>query len=148
MIPPALQGMVSRKQLTQFVLDGKIEEWDLQLSLDAFAYDFKNGLIKSKSSNPIVVLIGAIKNNGGYNSVKYADLLKTDLKPVLETQQSIKDSISTLKDSEGWAKYQSFKKTNPGAFESLVKKYRNQNLPETMIDDFGFMEFKEKEFQD
>jgi hypothetical protein len=143
-IPPALQGLVSRKQLTQFVLDGKIGEWEIQLSLDAFAYDLKNGLIQSRSSNPVAVLIGAIKNNGSYNSQKYAELLKTDLKQVVEVQQTLQDSISDVKATKEWSEYQSFKKNDPEAFKRLVSKFEKQGLSnESLIEEFGFMEFKE-----
>ncbi len=107
-IPSELSGKVSRRQLSEFVLSGKISEYDLQLSPDAFALDLKNKNIVA--SNPVAILIGAIKNNGSYNS----------------------------------AKYQELKKTDPEAFEKHIEKYKKQGLKnETLLDDFGFMEFQE-----
>jgi hypothetical protein len=144
-IPNELSGMVSRRQLTQFVLDGKISESELQMSLDAFAYDLRNKLVSTKhTANPVGLLIGAIKNNGGYNSQKFAEALKSEMKTALSSQQTLKDSISEAKSTEGWAKYQEMKTSSPEAFQALVSKYEKQGLKGELLEEFGFLDFQEQ----
>jgi hypothetical protein len=145
LIPNELSGMVSRRQLTQFVLEGKISESELQMSLDAFAYDLRNKLVSTKhTANPVGLLIGAIKNNGGYNSQKFAEALKSEMKTALSSQQTLKDSISEAKSTEGWAKYQEMKTSSPEAFQALVSKYEKQGLKGDLLEEFGFLEFQEQ----
>ena len=145
-IPNELSGMVSRRQLAQFVLDEKISEYELQMSLDAFAFDLKNKLVSTKhTANPVGLLIGAIKNNGGYNSQKFAEALKTEMKTLLSSQQTLEDSISEAKRGEGWAKYQEIKNSSPEAFQALVAKYEKQGLKGDLLEEFGFLEFQEQE---
>jgi hypothetical protein len=145
-IPNELSGMVSRRQLSQFVLEGKISESELQMSLDAFAYDLKNKLVSTKhTANPVGLLIGAIKNNGGYNSQKFAEALKSEMKTALSSQQTLQDSISEAKSTEGWAKYQEMKTSSPEAFQALISKYEKQGLKGELLEEFGFLEFQEQQ---
>ena len=140
--------MVSRRQLAQFVLDEKISESELQMSLDAFAFDLRNKLVSTRhTANPVGLLIGAIKNNGGYNSQKFAEALKSEMKTLLSSQQTLEDSISRAKKTEGWAKYQEIKKFSPEAFQALVSKYVKQGLKGDLLEEFGFLEFQEQERQ-
>jgi predicted transcriptional regulator len=145
LIPNELSGMVSRRQLNQFVLEEKISESELQMSLDAFAYDLRNKLVSTKhTANPVGLLIGAIKNNGGYNSQKFAEALKTEMKTVLKSQQALEDSISEVKSTEGWAKYQEMKTSSPEAFQALISKYEKQGLKGELLEEFGFLDFQEQ----
>jgi predicted transcriptional regulator len=146
LIPNELSGMVSRRQLNQFVLEEKISESELQMSLDAFAYDLRNKLVSTKhTANPVGLLIGAIKNNGGYNSQKFAEALKTEMKTVLKSQQALEDSISEAKTTLGWAKYQEMKTSSPEAFQALVSKYEKQGLKGELLEEFGFLDFQAQE---
>jgi hypothetical protein len=143
LIPNELSGMVSRRQLNQFVLEGKISEFELQMSLDAFAYDLRNKLVSTKhTANPVGLLIGAIKNNGGYNSQKFAEALKSEMKIALSSQQTSEDSLSALKTGESWSKYQDLKKTNPEAFSAFTEKYQKQGLKGELLEEFGFLDFQ------
>ena len=142
-IPSDLSGKVSRRQLSEFVTSGKISESDLQLSLDAFAYDLKNKLVSTKySSNPIGLLIGAIKNNGSYNSAKYIELLKAELKPFIQTQRETTAEKADLKNSNEWAEFQKFKLENPIDYKTFEDKMAGFGFKGDLLEDFTFLEFK------
>ena len=142
LIPENLTGLVSRRQLSEFVTLGKISESELQLSLDAFAYDLKNKLVSSKLANPIAILIGAIKNNGSYNSAKYIEALRAELKPILEKQIETTAKKETLKNSKEWTDFQEFKTSNPEKYKLLAEKFENLGFKGEMLQDFTFIEYK------
>lgn len=77
-VPKNLDGLVSVKQLRDFVKQGLVSPEDLQSSLDGFAFDLEKSLIRAKNGNPIAILIGAIKG-GGYISQQYLTELKASL---------------------------------------------------------------------
>ena len=142
-IPSELSGKVSRRQLSEFVLSGKISESDLQLSLDAFAYDLKNKLISVKHlTNPVGLLIGAIKNNGSYNSAKYVEMLKAELKPLIQAQRETTAEKSDLKNSAEWGSFQKFKAESPDTYRALQDKISQYGFTGEMLEDFLFLEFK------
>jgi hypothetical protein len=139
---------VSRRQLSEFVLQGKISESDLQLSLDAFAYDLKNKLVASKySSNPVALLIGAIKNNGSYNSAKYVEALKSELKPFIQAQRETTAEKADLKNSKEWAEFQKFKAESPESYKNFEEKMANFGFKGDLLEDFTFLEFKKSVLQ-
>jgi predicted transcriptional regulator len=141
-IPSELSGKVSRRQLLEFVLTGKISESDLQLSLDAFAYDLKNKLVSMKhSSNPVGLLIGAIKNNGSYNSAKYIEALKSELKPFVQSQREVTSQKVDLKNSSEWQDFQKFKTENPDHYETLAAKISHFGFKGDLLEDFVFLDF-------
>ena len=147
-IPNELSGKVSRRQLSEFVASGKISESDLQLSLDAFAYDLKNKLVSSKySSNPVALLIGAIKNNGSYNSAKYVEALKSELKPFIQVQRETTAEKTDLKNSKEWAEFQKFKSESPESYKKFEEKMANFGFKGDMLEDFTFLEFKKSVLQ-
>ena len=147
-IPNELSGKVSRRQLSEFVASGKISESDLQLSLDAFAYDLKNKLVSSKySSNPVALLIGAIKNNGSYNSAKYVEALKSELKPFIQSQRETTAEKADLKNSKEWAEFQKFKSESPEVYKNFEEKMANFGFKGDMLEDFTFLEFKKSVLQ-
>jgi hypothetical protein len=80
-VPKRLDGLVSVKQLRDFVRQGFISEDVLQTSLDGFALDLEKGAVKAKNGNPVAILIGAIKG-GGYISQQYLSELKASLAEV------------------------------------------------------------------
>ena len=122
-IPIELTGKVSRRQLSEFVLTGKIFEYDLQFSLDAFAHDLRHKLVSLKhSSNPIGLLIGAIKNNGSYNSAKYIEASKSELKPFIASQREATQEKNDQKTSKEWESFQKFKQENPENLKKLEEK--------------------------
>jgi hypothetical protein len=142
-IPIELTGKVSRRQLSEFVLTAKISESDLQLSLDAFAYDLKNKLVSSKySSNPVSLLIGAIKNNGSYNSAKYIEVLKSELKPFIQEQREVTAEKTNQKTSKEWETFQKFKLEAPEDYTALELKSSNYGFTGAILEEFTFLEFK------
>jgi predicted transcriptional regulator len=80
-VPKNLDGLVSVKQLREFVRQGFVSADDLQTSLDGFASDLEKGAVKAKNGNPVAILIGAIKS-GGYISQQYLSALKESLAEV------------------------------------------------------------------
>ena len=144
-IPPELSGKVSRRQLTELVTAGKTSETDLQLSLDAFAYDLRHNLISLKhSSNPIGLLIGAIKNNGSYNSAKYIEALKSELKPFVESQRDATLEKTNQRNSKEWGIFQKFKLENPEEYKKLEAKIEKYGLKGALLEDFTFLEYKKE----
>jgi predicted transcriptional regulator len=144
-IPNELAGKVSRRQLSEFVASGKISEYDLQLSLDAFAFDLRNKLVSIKhSSNPVGLLIGAIKNNGSYNSAKYIEALKSELKPLIDTQREFTAEKASIKTSPEWAQFLEFKQNNPEQYKNLEEKMANIGLKGALLEDFTFLEYKKE----
>ena len=142
-IPNELNGKVSRRQLSEFVLSGKITESDLQLSLDAFAYDLKNKLVSSKySSNPVSLLIGAIKNNGSYNSAKYIELLKSEFRPFIQDQRETTAKKVDIKNPKDWEEFQKFKLETPEDYKTLESKVSNYGFTGDLLEEFVFLEFK------
>ena len=142
-IPAELSGKVSRRQLSEFVLAGKISESDLQLSLDAFAYDLKNKLVSTKhTSNPVALLIGAIKNNGSYNSAKFIEALKSEMKPFIQAQQAVTQEKADQRNSKEWAEFQKFKSENPEEYKKLEEKPLKIGFTGAMLEDFTFLEYK------
>lgn len=144
-IPNELTGKVSRRQLSEFVASGKITEYDLQLSLDAFAFDLRNKFVSIKhSSNPVGLLIGAIKNNGSYNSAKYIEALKSELKPLIDTQREFTAEKASIKTSPEWAQFLEFKQNNPDAHKKLEEKIASIGLKGALLEDFTFLEYKKE----
>lgn len=142
-IPNELSGKVSRRQLSEFVTLGKITESDLQLSLDAFAYDLKNKLVSLKhSSNPIGLLIGAIKNNGSYNSAKYVEALKSELKPFIQEQREVTAEKAIQRTSKEWESFQKFKLETPEDYKLIESKVAQFGFSGAMLEEFTFLEFK------
>jgi hypothetical protein len=142
-IPIELTGKVSRKQLLEFVNSGIISEYDLQLSLDAFAYDLKNKLISVKhASNPVALLIGAIKNNGSYNSAKYIEVLKTELKPFIQEQREVSEIKQEQKSSKDWEEFLKFKLELPEDYKKLEAKAAQIGFTGDILQEFTFLEFK------
>jgi len=144
-IPPELSGKVSFRQLSEFVLAGKISESDLQLSLDAFAYDLRHNLVSIKfSNNPVGLLIGAIKNNGSYNSAKYVESVKAELRPFIESQRVASAQKQELKASKEWEIFQTFKQENPDSYKNLEQKVLNLGFNGALLEDFTFLEYKKE----
>jgi len=142
-IPIELTGKVSRRQLSEFVTSGKITESDLQLSLDAFAYDLRNKLVSLKhSSNPVGLLIGAIKNNGSYNSAKYIEVLKSELKPFIQEQRETTEEKTKQKESKEWEEFQKFKTETPEDYKTLESKVSSFGFKGPLLEEFVFLEFK------
>ena len=142
-IPAELSGKIGRRQLSEFVLTGKISEPDLQLSLDAFAYDLKNKLVSTKhTSNPVALLIGAIKNNGSYNSAKFIEALKSEMKPFIQAQQAATQEKTDQRNSKEWAEFQKFKLENPVEYKKLEEKPLKIGFTGAMLEDFTFLEYK------
>lgn len=84
-VPKNLDGLVSVKQLREFVKHGLVSAEELQTSLDGFAFDLEKGVVKAKNGNPLAILIGAIKG-GGYISQAYLSELKASLAEVEKTR--------------------------------------------------------------
>ena len=144
-IPQELSGKVSRRQLSEFVLAGKISEYDLQLSLDAFAYDLKQNAVQTRNkNNPIAILIGAIKNNGSYNSAKYAELLKSELRPFIESQREASAQKQELKASKEWEIFQTFKQENPDDYKNLEQKVLDLGFKGALLEEFTYLEYKKE----
>jgi len=144
-IPQELSGKVSRRQLSEFVLAGKISEYDLQLSLDAFAYDLKQNAVQARNkNNPIAILIGAIKNNGSYNSAKYAELLKSELRPFIESQREASAQKQELKASKEWEVFQTFKQENPDDYKNLEQKVLDLGFKGALLEEFTYLEYKKE----
>jgi len=144
-IPNELAGKVSRRQLSEFVLDGKISEYDLQLSLDAFAYDLRNKLVSAKySNNPVGVLIGAIKNNGSYNSAKFVEAVKAEMKPFIDSQRETSAIKADQRSSKEWESFQKFKQEKPEEVKKLEEKSLKIGFEGAMLDEFTFLEFKKQ----
>ena len=87
-VPKNLDGLVSVKQLREFVRQGLVSEDVLQTSLDGFAFDLEKGAVKAKNGNPVAILIGAIKG-GGYISQSYVTELKAALAEVEKTRAEL-----------------------------------------------------------
>ncbi len=144
-IPNELSGKVSRRQLSKFVLDGQISEYDLQLSLDAFAYDLRNKLVSMKySNNPVGVLIGAIKNNGSYNSAKFVEAVKAEMKPFIEAQRETTAVKMDQKSSQEWESFIKFKQEQPENYKTIEEKIIGFGFKGAMLEDFAFLEFKKQ----
>ena len=142
-IPTELNGKVSRRQLSEFVTLGKITESDLQLSLDAFAYDLRNKLVSLKhASNPVALLIGAIKNNGSYNSAKYVEALKSELKPFIQEQREVTAEKAIQRTSKEWLDFQKFKIETPEDYKLLESKVATFGFTGALLEEFIFLEFK------
>jgi hypothetical protein len=87
-VPKNLDGLVSVKQLREFVRQGLIAADDLQTSLDGFAFDLEKGAVRAKNGNPVAILIGAIKG-GGYISQQYLSELKASLAEVANAREEL-----------------------------------------------------------
>ena len=87
-VPKNLDGLVSVKQLREFVRQGLVSEDVLQTSLDGFAFDLEKGAVKAKNGNPVAILIGAIKG-GGYISQSYMAELRAALAEVEKTRAEL-----------------------------------------------------------
>lgn len=144
-IPQELSGKVSRRQLSEFVTLGKISESDLQLSLDAFAYDLRHNLVSIKfSNNPVGLLIGAIKNNGSYNSAKYVESVKAELRPFIESQREASAQKQELKASKEWEIFQTFKQENPDDYKILEQKVLDLGFKGALLEEFTYLEYKKE----
>ena len=142
-IPNELLNKVSRRQLSEFVLAGKISEYDLQLSLDAFAFDLRNKLVSTKySNNPVGVLIGSIKNNGSYNSAKFVEAVKAEMKPIIEAQRETTAIKTDQRSSNEWESFQKFKFETPEDYKLLESKVAHFGFSGAMLEEFTFLEFK------
>ena len=144
-IPNELLNKVSRRQLSEFVLDGKISEYDLQLSLDAFAFDLRNKLVSTKySNNPVGVLIGSIKNNGSYNSAKFVEAVKAEMKPFIEAQRETTAVKTDQRSSKEWESFIKFKQEQPENYKTIEEKVIGFGFKGSMLEDFAFLEFKKQ----
>jgi hypothetical protein len=88
-VPGNLEGLVSVNQLKDFVRQGLLSISDLQTSLDGFSYDLEKGTIKSKSGNPVAILIGSVKR-GGYISQNYLTELRNTLAEIDAARAELK----------------------------------------------------------
>jgi hypothetical protein len=94
------------------------------------------------SNNPVGILIGSIKNNGSYNSARFADAIKLELKPLIDSQKQITENKAEIKNSHEWAEYQNFKTKSPDQFLKLEETLKNLGLKGELLEEFTFLEYK------
>jgi hypothetical protein len=89
-------------------------------------------------------LIGAIKNNGSYNSAKYIEALKSELKPFVESQRDATLEKTNQRNSKEWGIFQKFKLENPEEYKKLEAKIEKYGLKGALLEDFTFLEYKKE----
>ena len=117
-VPKRLDGLVSVKQLRDFVRQGFISEDVLQTSLDGFALDLEKGAVKAKNGNPVAILIGAIKG-GGYISQQYLSELKASLAEVEKARAELHKLQAENVAEEIRKEFESFREKFPEQAEKM-----------------------------
>ena len=117
-IPDELAGRVSVQQLQGFLSSNQISQETLNDSLFGFAYDLKNGLVKSKTGNAISILIGALKQ-GGYISERYLSLKEKEIAEVTERVSKLKKMKEQMKAQNLVAEFENFIKEFPEEAEKI-----------------------------
>ncbi len=117
-VPKNLDGLVSVKQLREFVRVGLVTDETLQTSLDGFSFDLERGFIKAKNGNPIAILIGAIKA-GGYISQQYLTELKSSLVEIEKAREELHKLEAKNLAEKLRVEFEAFKEKYPVEAEKL-----------------------------
>lgn len=120
-VPTNLEGRISIRQLRDFVKQNLISAEDLQNSLDGFAYDLEKGFIRSKTGNPIAILIGAVKS-GGYISQSYLSELKASLADIEKARLEMQQIHAANSANQLQEEFESFRAKFPEKAEQLKPK--------------------------
>jgi hypothetical protein len=117
-VPKNLDGLVSVKQLREFVRQGVISAEDLQASLDGFAFDLEKGAVKAKSGNAIAILIGAIKG-GGYISQQYLAELRAGLAEIEKAREELRRIQAENAAEQLRREFETFREKYPDQAEGM-----------------------------
>ena len=117
-IPESLKGLVSVAQMRNLVKSGAVDEATLEDSLFGFAHDLANNLVRSKTGNPIGLLVGAIKN-GGYISQHYLANKKAELLEIQKRNAELKQVRDDYENEKLNVEFEKFQAEFPEKFEEL-----------------------------
>lgn len=142
-IPNEIKNLISLKEVMSLIEKQVLSEDDIKQSLEHFAYDFKNNLVKAKTS-PINLLFGLIRSGRPYKSLKLLELENKELQEYQKQLQKLEEENKKLKQVELKEKYKEFKQKNP----DFIKKIKEENQliqSDEMADIVGFDKFLERQ---
>ena len=106
-IPEDLKTLISSKEVSSILEKGLLPEEDLQRSLEHFAYDSKNNLVRAKTS-PVNLLFGLLRSGKPYRSLKLIELENEELREYQKSLAVLENQNRELKEAEQKNKFQIF----------------------------------------
>lgn len=142
-IPEELKTLISAKEISSILGKGLLPEEDLQRSLEHFAYDSKNNLVRAKTS-PVNLLFGLLRSGKPYRSLKLIELENEELREYQKSLAILEAQNRELKDAELKNKFQTFLEANPDFLEEVRKTAGGSfNLSEEMLKKLAFSRWTE-----
>ncbi len=142
-IPEELKTLISAKEVSSILEKGLLPEEDLQRSLEHFAYDSKNNLVRAKTS-PVNLLFGLLRSGKPYRSLKLIELENEELREYQKALAILETQNRELKEAELKNKFQTFLETNPDFLEEVRKTAGGSfNLSEEMLQKLAFSRWAE-----
>lgn len=117
-IPERLKGQISIPQMRSMVKAGTIDLETLQDSIWGFAHDLEKNLVRSKSNNPLAVLIGSLKN-GGYISQQFHAQKMADLREVQSRAEDLKKARAEIEAQNLANEFEAFRQEFPEKAEAF-----------------------------
>lgn len=147
-IPESLKTVISKKEIEDLLSKKLITEEDLAQSVEHFAYDFSNNLVKAKS-NPISLFFGLSRSGKVYRSITLIETENQELREYEKSIQAVEAENQRLKNLELREKFEAHKKTNPEFLEEIQKKHKNSAfvLSPELLEKMAMAEFEVKNGQ-
>ena len=143
-IPEDIKTLISAKEVCEILNKGVLSEEDLQRSLEQFAYDFKNNLVKSKTG-PVNLLFGLLRGGKPYRSLKMIEMENEELREYQRALAALESQNKELKEVELKNKFQIFLENNPNFIEETRKTTgENFNLSDEMLKKLAYSRWSEE----
>ncbi len=141
-IPEEIKHLISGREVSSLLEKDLLSAEDIQRSLDHFSYDFKNNLVKAKTS-PINLLFGLMRSGRPYKSLTLLEEENRELHQYQVQLQKLENENKRLKEVQLKEKFIQFKKENPDFLESIRKEQKFE-LSNEVLEEISFSKFLEK----
>jgi hypothetical protein len=142
-IPESLKTVISKKEIEDLLSKKLITEEDLAQSIDHFAYDFSNNLVKAKS-NPISLFFGLSRSGKVYRSITLIEQENQELRDYEKSLQEVENENKRLKGLDLKAKFDRHLQENPTWLDEVREKHKNLVKSEELLQKVAFQEFSQQ----
>lgn len=140
-IPENLKNIISQKEIKSLIEKKTLSEEDLKTSLEHFSHDYKNNLVKAKTS-PVNLFFGLARSGKVYRSIDIIKKQNEELAEYIKELEQLEKIEKELKTKAMRIKFQEYKKENP----EFLEKVKSENTflkNEEILENVAFQKFTE-----
>lgn len=142
-IPAGLKTVISKKEISELLNNGHLTEIELRESLEHFAYDLENGLVKSKS-HPVNLFFGLSRSGKKYRSLSLLERQTAELREYQKDLMKLEYEEKQLKEAALKMKFREFIGKNPNYLEEVKAANPMASAPE-VIEQIAFSKWSEQQ---